>query len=188
MYASVFISVVLAFFSNGLQSVKDTTLPDYLILPASQIKGKFLYYNDTLDAVFFYNIKTKDTDIVAFSEIKAFYYNTLPAQDYDTLFVTFGKIFLRGKIIFKSPKYLVFWDSQKASLIKVKPPDFLNHQDIDKSLLYNGFVYLTTSFYGLMMSLSLYFSRDLYNSLLFLFLMLTSLWAFFFIKSKIKPQ
>ncbi len=168
---------------------KDSVSYDIVRLPGALVKGKVLKYDDSLQALIFYNIKTRDTDVIYMELIDFLYYNSLDSSQMDTLFESFQK-YRVGKILFSSDKKLVFWDKKFNKLVTFYYPEFLNFEDYSKvlfkNILFNPVLYLSLSFFSLLMCISLVLSGDLMNGLIFLVLMFFTFWSFLFLKSKIK--
>ncbi len=169
--------------------LKDSVPYDIVQLPGSIVKGRVLGYNDSLHALIFFNVRTADTDEIDLELINFLYYNSLPSSKLDTLFDSFYK-FRVGKILFKSDKKLVFWDRRFNKIAVFYYPDFLNLENYSqiffKNILFNPLIYLSLSFFSLLMAISLLLSGDGVNALIFLILMLFTIWSFMFLKSKIK--
>lgn len=169
--------------------LKDSVPYDIVQLPGSIVKGRVLGYNDSLQALIFFNVRTADTDEIDLELINFLYYNSLPSSKLDTLFDSFYK-FRVGKILFKSDKKLVFWDRRFNKIAVFYYPDFLNLENYSqiffKNILFNPLIYLSLSFFSLLMAISLLLSGDGVNALIFLILMLFTIWSFMFLKSKIK--
>ncbi len=170
---------------------KDSTSYDIVQLPDCSVKGNVLGYNDSLQALIFFNVQTRDTDIIGLELINFLYYNSLDSSQLDTLFESFNK-FRVGKILFRTDKKIVFWDRKFNKLVTYYYPEFLNFENYSKilfkNILFNSVLYLSLSFFSLLMFVSLLLSGDFMNAIIFLVLMGFSIWSFLFLKSKISSN
>ena len=173
-------------FSYSKYANQDSSI-DVITFKQYSIRGKFLRYVDSSQVIYFYNMVTGDTDIVYLERVNLLFYDTLKKSNYDTLYTSF-KHYLVGKIFYKSPERLVFWDSNLKRIQVIYYPDFLNfYNNSDRnSLIFNPMFYSSMSFLSLIFSISLLLSNDIINSLIFLLLSIFALWAFFYLKTKIR--
>ena len=179
---------ILAFlpltFSNHVS--QDSSI-DVITFKEYSIRGKFLKYVDSSGVIYFFNVVTGDTDIVYLERVKFFFYNTLKKEDYDTLYKSFSR-YIVGKIFYKSPERLVFWNNNLKKIQIIYYPEFLNlYSSANRNtLIFNPSFYSSISFLSLIFSISLLMSNDIFNSLVFFILSIFALWAFFYLKTKIR--